>query len=97
MADYTIIDVDTHVTETADLWTSRVPAHMRDAVPRVDQDARGRYLWYLLAVRTGLRRAEMQRLTWSDVEQRIHDRRLEWVRNSKSSPPKVLGFEQFEK
>ncbi|HKA54114.1 MAG TPA: amidohydrolase family protein [Candidatus Binatia bacterium] len=47
MSGYTIIDVDTHVTETPDLWTSRVPARMRDAVPRVDADARGRLWWYL--------------------------------------------------
>ncbi|MEM7017951.1 MAG: PEP/pyruvate-binding domain-containing protein [Pseudomonadota bacterium] len=38
----------------------------------------------------GLERGE---LGWSDVEQQIHDRRLEWVRNSKSSPLKTLGFE----
>jgi predicted TIM-barrel fold metal-dependent hydrolase len=47
MSGYTIIDVDTHVTETPDLWTSRVPARMRDAVPRVDTDAQGRLWWYL--------------------------------------------------
>jgi uncharacterized protein len=47
MSGYKIIDVDTHVTEMPDLWTSRVPAHMRDAVPRVDTDARGRLWWYL--------------------------------------------------
>jgi uncharacterized protein len=47
MSGYKIIDVDTHVTETPDVWTSRVPAHMRDAVPRVDTDARGRLWWYL--------------------------------------------------
>ena len=44
---YTIIDVDTHVTETPDLWTSRVPASMRDSVPYVGTDKRGRKLWYL--------------------------------------------------
>ena len=38
---YTIIAVDTHVTEAPDLWTSRVPARMRDAVPRVDPTPRG--------------------------------------------------------
>ena len=47
MSGYTIIDVDTHVTETPDLWTSRVPARMRDAVPRVDTDAQGRQWWVL--------------------------------------------------
>ncbi len=47
MSGYTIIDVDTHVTEAPDLWTSRVPARMRDAVPRVDTDAKGRIWWYV--------------------------------------------------
>ncbi|MSQ68985.1 MAG: amidohydrolase [Gammaproteobacteria bacterium] len=47
MNGYTIIDVDTHVTEVADLWTSRVPARMRDAVPRVETDTNGRDWWWL--------------------------------------------------
>ncbi len=47
MSGYKIIDVDTHVTEVPDVWTSRVPAHMRDAVPRVDTDARGHLWWFL--------------------------------------------------
>jgi len=47
MSGYTIIDVDTHVTETPDLWTSRVPARMRDAVPRIDTDAQGWQWWVL--------------------------------------------------
>ena len=47
MSAYTIIDVDTHVTEVADLWTARVPERMRDAVPRVEQDGAGRDFWYL--------------------------------------------------
>ncbi|MBK6659083.1 MAG: amidohydrolase [Proteobacteria bacterium] len=47
MPAYTIIDVDTHVTESADLWTSRVPARMRDAVPRLAKDKRGRHMWFL--------------------------------------------------
>lgn len=47
MPAYSIIDVDTHVTESADLWTSRVPAHMRDAVPQLVKDKRGRHMWYL--------------------------------------------------
>ena len=47
MSGYTIIDVDTHVTETPDLWTSRVPERMKDAVPRVDTDAKGRLWWFI--------------------------------------------------
>lgn len=30
-----VIDVDTHITEPPDTWTSRVPAAMQEAVPRV--------------------------------------------------------------
>ena len=47
MTEYSIIDVDTHVSEAADLWTSRVPEHWRDAVPRVGTDKRGIEYWYL--------------------------------------------------
>ncbi len=47
MQQYSIIDVDTHVTEVADVWTSRVPASMRDAVPRVETDAAGKQWWWL--------------------------------------------------
>lgn len=45
MSGYTIIDVDTHVTETPDLWTSRAPASMRDRVPRIESDKDGRLSW----------------------------------------------------
>ncbi|MFN0089745.1 MAG: amidohydrolase family protein [Acidimicrobiales bacterium] len=44
---YRMIDVDTHVTEPADLWTSRAPARFRDRVPYIDTDRRGRQAWYL--------------------------------------------------
>ena len=42
---YTIIDADTHVTETPDLWTRRAPASMRDRVPRVETDPDGTMRW----------------------------------------------------
>jgi predicted TIM-barrel fold metal-dependent hydrolase len=45
MSGYTIIDVDTHVTETPDLWTSRAPAGMRDRVPRLETAADGGLSW----------------------------------------------------
>ena len=45
MSGYTIIDADTHVTETPDLWTSRAPAAMRDRVPRVITGADGTQRW----------------------------------------------------
>jgi len=45
MSGYTIIDVDTHVTEAPDLWTSRAPAGMRDRVPRIETADDGRLSW----------------------------------------------------
>jgi predicted TIM-barrel fold metal-dependent hydrolase len=32
-----IVDADTHLIETADLWTSRAPASLQDRVPRVEE------------------------------------------------------------
>ncbi len=43
---YQIIDVDTHLTEPADVWTSRVAARHRDLVPHV-QRVDGKDLWFL--------------------------------------------------
>jgi len=51
MSGYTIIDADTHVTETPDLWTSRAPASMRDRVPRIETSAKGAQRWVLGGVR----------------------------------------------
>jgi len=45
MSGYTIIDVDTHVTESPDLWTSRAPARMKDQVPRVETTSDGSLSW----------------------------------------------------
>ena len=45
MSGYTIIDVDTHVTESPDLWTKRAPAKMRDLVPRIETDKDGKLSW----------------------------------------------------
>src|SRR5258708_3955610 len=47
MSKYTIIDADTHVTETPDLWTSRAPASMRDRVPYVVTGGDGSQRWVL--------------------------------------------------
>ncbi len=47
MSGYSIIDVDTHVSEQPDLWTSRVPASMKDRVPRLERDAKGRDIWVI--------------------------------------------------
>jgi predicted TIM-barrel fold metal-dependent hydrolase len=40
-----IIDVDTHWTEPPDLWTSRAPAHLRDRVLRIGNDADANRRW----------------------------------------------------
>jgi uncharacterized protein len=34
---YTVIDVDTHLTEPPDLWTSRMPAKLHDLVPHIER------------------------------------------------------------
>lgn len=41
-SDLSIIDVDAHITEPHDLWTSRAPASLRDRVPRVVGDGKER-------------------------------------------------------
>jgi predicted TIM-barrel fold metal-dependent hydrolase len=46
-SEYTIIDVDTHVTEPPGLFVDRVPSSMRDRVPQVRKDRRGRDSWFL--------------------------------------------------
>ncbi len=35
--EFRVIDVDTHVTEPADTWTSRVPAKFADRAPRIER------------------------------------------------------------
>ena len=37
-ASMPIIDIDAHITEPADLWTSRAPARFRDTAPRLVDD-----------------------------------------------------------
>ncbi len=37
-ASMPIIDIDAHITEPADLWTSRAPARFRDTAPRLIDD-----------------------------------------------------------
>ncbi len=46
MSDIRVIDVDTHLTEPHDLWTSRAPAEYRDRVPQV-RDIDGDATWVL--------------------------------------------------
>jgi uncharacterized protein len=41
---FTVIDVDTHLTEPPDVWTARVPAAMQERVPHVERQD-GRDVW----------------------------------------------------
>lgn len=45
--DIPIIDVDTHVTEPADLWTSRLPSRFGDLIPTVVTEADGAEVWHV--------------------------------------------------
>jgi predicted TIM-barrel fold metal-dependent hydrolase len=40
-----VIDVDTHISEPLDLWTSRAPAKWRDRVPQRKKTADGKWMW----------------------------------------------------
>jgi predicted TIM-barrel fold metal-dependent hydrolase len=40
-----IIDTDSHLLETADLWSSRLPRKWQDSGPRVQKDAHGEEFW----------------------------------------------------
>ena len=42
-----VIDVDAHLTEPADVWTSRVPARFLDHVPQMHRNADGKDVWLL--------------------------------------------------
>jgi uncharacterized protein len=42
-----IVDVDSHLSEPPDLWTSRLPARWRDLAPHAVADADGRDFWML--------------------------------------------------
>ena len=46
-ADMPVIDVDSHWTEPADLWTSRAPASLRDRTLRVERNAEGVDQWLI--------------------------------------------------
>lgn len=44
--DIKIVDVDTHLTEKADLWTARMPAGMKDRAPHVKREGAMDY-WFI--------------------------------------------------
>lgn len=47
------IDADSHVTEPADVWTSRVPEKWHDRVPRIVKEPNGVQCWYIGDYRMG--------------------------------------------
>jgi predicted TIM-barrel fold metal-dependent hydrolase len=46
LSTFDIVDADTHLIESADLWTSRAPASIRERVPRVEQ-IEGKACWMM--------------------------------------------------
>lgn len=45
---YRVIDVDSHVSEPADLWTSRVASKWGESVPHIQRDPRsGKDIWWI--------------------------------------------------
>lgn len=44
-ASIKVVDIDSHYTEPADLWTSRAPTKFKDAVPHIKTDADGTEHW----------------------------------------------------
>ncbi len=45
-AEHAVIDVDTHITEPADLWTSRIASKYHDVVPHIER-IKGRDFWVI--------------------------------------------------
>ena len=45
-SEHAVIDVDTHITEPADLWTSRVARKWHDIVPHIER-IKGRDFWMI--------------------------------------------------
>lgn len=43
-----LISADSHVVEPGDLWTSRLPANLRDRAPRAEQDPDNHH-WYVMS------------------------------------------------
>ena len=49
---YSVIDVDTHLTEPPDAWTARTPARLHDQVPHIER-IDGRDTWMAGGERLG--------------------------------------------
>lgn len=105
--EYYINDVDTHVTEDPNLFVDRVPASMRDQVPYVKRDRKGRDTWFLGEKRMGVAgltatagRGDMKEwpATYADMHPAAHDAqaRLDYMDSlgiwSMIMYPNVAGF-----
>ena len=49
---FTVIDVDTHLTEPPDVWTARMPAAMHERVPHIER-VEGQDVWMAEGQRLG--------------------------------------------
>jgi len=79
---YRVVDIDTHVTEPADVWTSRLPSKWGNQVPHV-RNLRGADLWFVGDKPVGMPGAysaaghtgsfpDMRR-TWADIPASMYD------------------------
>jgi predicted TIM-barrel fold metal-dependent hydrolase len=75
-ADLHVIDVDAHITEPDDLWTSRAPAGYEDRVPRVI-DINGDPMWSIDGVVLG--RAGGGSVIKSDLEKQPGTAFMHWA------------------
>ena len=75
-ADLHVIDVDAHITEPDDLWTSRAPAGYEDRVPRVI-DINGDPMWSIDGVVLG--RAGGGSVIKSDLEKQPGTEFMRWA------------------
>jgi len=75
-ADLHVIDVDAHITEPDDLWTSRAPAGYEDRVPRV-VDINGDPMWSIDGVVLG--RAGGGSVIKSDLEKQPGTAFMHWA------------------
>jgi predicted TIM-barrel fold metal-dependent hydrolase len=53
LAALRVVDADTHIVESGDLWTSRVPAALRDRVPHVELNTEGAPTWVMEGTELG--------------------------------------------
>jgi predicted TIM-barrel fold metal-dependent hydrolase len=105
-----IIDADTHLTETPDLWTKRLPLKFREHGPRVDKHPESGLMRWRLGDRWTSGEASFSRIagyqdeitfpnTWSDVDPACWDanQRAKWMdRNGIAAQVVYPNFVAFE-